>query len=414
MKNIMIEIAKKFGTPVYLLYEDEIIRSCSLFKRILNENFGNKAMPLYACKALSCKYLCRLLKEQGFGLDVSSGGELFTSQASDFPISKVMFHGNNKTKDEIEYAIDLGIYRIVVDNCYELENIMSISEKKRKNVKILVRVRPEIEAFTHKSIQTGGKNSKFGMSFDELTSVINKIKNHSYVELKGLHAHIGSQIFDIKSFEELSEVMIKLYISLIEKFGLNLEDLNLGGGFGVRYLNEGKKLDLQRCISKVSYIIKKRCQEHDVEIPFMYFEPGRSIVAKAGVTLYTVGCVKENDESIHVIVDGSMNDNPRFVLYGAKCLVEDVSKKGIDSDYRMVCVSGRCCESVDIISSNCLIKNPEVGDILAVYCTGAYNFSMSLNYNKFCKPPIILLKNDGTYEEIVRRQTYDDLISCEV
>ena len=410
----MIEIAEEFGTPLYLLYEDEIIRSCSLFKRVLSENFGSRAMPLYACKALSCKYLCKLLEKQGFGLDVSSGGELFTAQTSNFPMNKVMFHGNNKTKNELEYAIDLGVYRIVVDNYCELKNIMSISEEKRKNVKILVRIRPDIEAFTHRSINTGGKSSKFGMSFDELIGVIDKIKSHPYVELKGLHAHIGSQIFDIKSFEKLSEVMIDLYINLIEKFDLKIKDLNLGGGFGVRYLNEGAEFDLRKCMSKMSCIIKQKCKEHNIEVPFMYFEPGRSIVAKAGVTLYTIGCVKENEGNIHVIVDGSMNDNPRFALYGAKYLVENISKKNVDSDYRMVCISGRCCESGDIICSDCLIKNPEVGDILVVYCTGAYNFSMSSNYNKFCKPPIVLVKRNGTCEEIVRRQTYDDLISCEV
>lgn len=410
----MIEIARKFGTPLYLLYEDEIVKSCSSFIKVLNENFGSRAMPLYACKALSCKYLCKLLEKQGFGLDISSGGELFTSEMSNFPMRKVMFHGNNKTKDEIEYAIDLGVYRIVVDNCFELKNIMSISEKKKKNVDILVRIKPDVDAFTHKSIKTGGKGSKFGMSFDELINTIDEIKRHPYVELKGLHAHIGSQIFDIKNFEELSEVMIGLYIDLIKKFDLQLEDLNLGGGFGVRYLNEGEEFNLQKCISNMSYIIKKKCREHSVEVPFIYFEPGRSIVAKAGVTLYTTGCVKKNEENIQVIVDGSMNDNPRCALYGARYLIENISKRDIDVDYRVVCVSGRCCESGDIISPNCLMKDPEVGDILAVYCTGAYNFSMSSNYNKFRKPPIVLVKADGTCEEIVRRQTYDDIVSCEV
>lgn len=410
----MIELSKKFGTPLYLLYEDEIVKSCELFRSVLRENFGEKALAFYACKALSCKYLCKIINEQNLGLDVSSGGELFTASLVGFPMGKVMFHGNNKTEDELEMSIKLGVFRIVVDNLEELEKIEKISNRLKKTVNILIRVRPEVDANTHSSIKTAGRNSKFGMSFNETFYAIKKIIECKYINIKGFHAHIGSQIFDVDSFVNLSEIMINFYINSSKKFNIKLSDLNLGGGFGVGYIKGENDLDLKRCMRKVSEVIKIKCKLENIEIPYIYVEPGRSIIAKAGVTLYTIGCVKRNSENTHVIVDGSMNDNPRFALYGSKYSIENISKKDLNEEYEKVLVSGRCCESGDIISSDCLLKKPSVGDILAVYCTGAYNFSMSSNYNKFCKPPIILIKKNGECKQIVRRQTYEDLVLCEI
>ena len=412
--NDMIELAKKFGTPLYLMFEEEILKSCEKFKSSVEKSFGKNAMILYASKALSCVGLLKIIKNQNLGLDVSSGGELFTAIKAGFPMDRVTFHGNNKSEDELKMAIEYSVSRIVIDNNEEFENLLNLSKKYNRKINILFRINPEVDANTHKSVNTGKVDSKFGITFDQARENIRKIFEQNLVIFKGFHSHIGSQIFDCKDFQKEAETMVRFCSDIKNEFGFEPEELNLGGGFGVKYTDDNPEIDIEDFIFSICLVLKKECDRNRIKMPFVYFEPGRSIVAKAGVTLYTVGCVKKTKNKTYVIVDGSMNDNPRFVLYGSKYRIENISEKNKNSNFEEVVLSGRCCESGDIISDSCFLKNPKRGDIIAVYCTGAYNFSMSSNYNKIPKPPIVLVTKNGEAKVIVRRQSYEDLISCEI
>ncbi|MCL2311449.1 MAG: diaminopimelate decarboxylase [Firmicutes bacterium] len=407
----MIELAKKFGTPVYILNETKIRDSCRKFKYALEKKFGSASMVLYASKALCCGALYRIINSEKLGIDVVSEGELFTAIVSGFPMEKIHFHGNNKSVSELIMGIEHNVGRIVVDNFEELKKLIFLSKDYKKKVNILLRIRPGVEVNTHDSVKTGNSNSKFGFSLNETETVVSMVLASNFLNFKGFHSHIGSQIFEIKSFVDSAKILIDLCYFTKKKFNFEVEEINLGGGFGIKYVEQDRNFDLQRYMTEISEVIKSKCKEFDMKVPFIYIEPGRSIVGEAGTTLYTVGCIKKMfNEKIYVIVDGSMADNPRFALYGSKYFVENITKKDKNCEYDNVTISGKCCESGDIIAEDVSIKEPSVGDILAVHCTGAYNFSMASNYNKLCRPPIVLVKEDGSQELIVKRQKLEDLI----
>lgn len=406
-----VELTKKFGTPLYVMDEDVLRKNCRRYEGLFKKYYHGRGMALYASKALSCIEICRIIKDEGLGLDVVSGGELYTALKADFPVGKIHFHGNNKTVDEITFAIDSGVGRIVVDNVFELEIIDSIARKKGIVVNIALRVKPGITTDTHRFIKTGGVDSKFGFNINngEALEAVKFAKALQNVELRQLHCHIGSQIFDVHPFVKSAETMMKFINDIHRTLMINIPELNLGGGFGVKYTFEDSEFEFERCIKEVCDVVRVRSEQYGIEAPFVYVEPGRSIVGDAGVTLYKVGAIKEIEEiKTYVSVDGGMSDNPRRILYDAEYSIL-IANKVNELNTKVVTVAGKCCESGDIIAENVKIPEPEIGDVVAVLSTGAYNYSMASNYNRLPRPPIVMIK-DKEARTIVKRETYEDLV----
>lgn len=407
------ELAKKYGTPLMLLDEGRIRERCRTYISAMEEYFGSGSMPLLASKALCFKGIYRIAKEEGMSTDIVSPGELYTAAAAGFPMERAFFHGNNKTDADIEYAIESGIGYFVVDNIEEARAISECALSRGIEQKILLRLTPGIDPHTHAAISTGKVDSKFGTSIEtgQAEELIKKVLELRGVRLMGFHCHIGSQIFDIKPFCDAADIMIE-YIAYIKgKLGYEAEMLNLGGGFGVRYTEDDPQIDYRENIRMIAEHIKADCARFDITQPKILMEPGRSIVADAGITLYTVGSVKDiTGYKSYVSIDGGMTDNPRYALYGSAYTVCVASKMEEKED--LICtIAGRCCESGDIIQENVKIARPERGDILAVLVTGAYNYSMASNYNKIPRPPIVMIGNGGEDALAVRRETYADLIN---
>lgn len=407
------ELAKKYGTPLMLMDEERIRNNCRTYIRAMKKYFGENSKPLLASKALCFKGIYRIAKEEGMSTDIVSPGELYTALAAGFPMENAFFHGNNKTDADIEYAMDNKIGYFIVDNAEELDKINSYAETLGVKQKILLRLTPGIDPHTHAAINTGKVDSKFGTSIEtgqaeELIAYVLGLEN---VELCGFHCHIGSQIFDIKPFTDAADIMID-YISYIStKYNTEIKMLNLGGGFGVRYLEEHPHIDYEENIRLISEHIKAHCVSGGVKMPDILMEPGRSIVADAGLTLYTVGSVKTiTGYKSYVSIDGGMTDNPRYALYQSPYTVCTASRM-LEKESFTCTVAGRCCESGDIIQENVTIAKPERGDILAVLVTGAYNYSMSSNYNRIPRPPIVMINKSGEDYVAVRRETYADLVA---
>ncbi|MDR1364754.1 MAG: diaminopimelate decarboxylase [Oscillospiraceae bacterium] len=402
-------LAKKFGTPLYVINENKIRNSCHKFRNALNENYGLNSLVLYASKAFLCIEMCKIINEENLGLDVVSGGEIFTAFKAGFSMEKIYFHGNNKNIDELKMALDLKVGRIVVDNYEEFKKIISLN----RPCNILIRIKPNVDAHTHDSLNTGLEDSKFGFSMQESKSVILQILENQNINLMGFHCHIGSQIFEVNPFIEATNIMMDFIAEINSKLGFTTKELNLGGGFGVKYTKDQPELEINKFISEISKKIKTKSDQLKIKLPFICIEPGRSIIAEAGVTLYTVGTIKRTPNKIFVIVDGSMADNPRFALYKAKHEIINISRKNNIAE-ETVTIAGKCCESGDIIAENIKMPIPKVGDLLVVKCTGAYNFSMASNYNRLCRPAVVLIKENKDFKVIVRKQNYDDLIRCEI
>ena len=406
-----VNLAEKYGTPLYVMDEDLIREHCRTFKTSIEKYYNGKGMACYASKAFSCKAMCKIVKEEGIGLDVVSEGELYTAESVDFPMERVCFHGNNKTDSELKYAIEKKVGRIIVDNIYELERLNKIASEAGVKVNIMFRVKPGIDAHTHDFVKTGQIDSKFGVALEtgEAFEIVKKAISLDNVNLVGLHCHIGSQIFDIDPFVSAAEVMI----GLIEKIKLELSyeiiELNLGGGFGIKYTDEDTPVEYDKYMEKVSVRVKELCAEKNLKLPFILIEPGRSMVAPAGITLYTLGCVKEiPDIRTYISVDGGMCDNPRYALYKSKYDVV-VANKASEPKTELVTIAGKCCESGDLIGEGMSIQKAETGDIIAVLATGAYNYSMSSNYNRIPKPAVVMIRN-GESRVVVKRETLDDVI----
>lgn len=411
----LVETAKKFGTPTYVIDEATIRKNCRKYTDSVKKYYNGNGRVIYASKALSCKYMYKLVNEEGLGIDVVSGGEIYTALSAGFPADKIYFHGNNKTPDELEYALENGVGRIMVDNMLELERIDEIAEKLGVEANVILRITPGIDASTHDFVKTGKIDSKFGAALetgaaDELVSAAVKLKN---ICLRGFHCHIGSQIFDFEPFEHAAEVMMNFVADVKEKYGVVTEELDLGGGFGIRYTEDDNPSDLGEYMNVVSETVKKVAEARNVELPFVIVEPGRSTVAEAGLTLYSVGNIKEIPNiRTYVSVDGGMTDNPRYILYQSKYTVVSAENPLAPRD-KTVTVAGKCCESGDLIGENIQLNDVVPGEIIAVLSTGAYNYSMSSNYNRIPRPPIVVIK-DGKPTEVVRRETYDDMLRCDL
>ncbi|HHW32405.1 MAG TPA: diaminopimelate decarboxylase [Clostridiaceae bacterium] len=410
-----LDLVKEFGTPLYVMDEETIRKSCRFYKDAIDRYYPGKGLILYASKAFCSMAMCKIAEQEGLGIDVVSGGELYTAIKSGFPAEKIFFHGNNKTIEEIELAIENNIGRFIVDNREELQSINSIAKSKGKKIKILFRIKPGIEAHTHDFIRTGQIDSKFGVALEngEAFEIIKIASELDAVEVVGVHCHIGSQIFDIAPYELAAQVMLDFIAELKNKLGIVIKELNLGGGFGIRYLPEHEPIQYDTSIEAVTKFIKSECSKKNLELPLLIFEPGRSIVGPAGITLYTVGAVKDiKGVRKYVSVDGGMTDNPRYALYQSQYDAL-IANKPDAKKVEKVTIAGKCCESGDILVKDIYMPPISSGDILAILATGAYNYSMSSNYNRIPRPPVVLV-NKGKARLIVKREGYEDIIRNDI
>ena len=414
-KNDTVELSKEYGTPLYVLDEDLIRKNCRLYKDAMDKYYGGNGLILFANKAFCSKYTCRLVNEEGLGIDVVSGGELYTAIKADFPMDKVYFHGNNKTVDELCLAVSHGVGHIIVDNIYELTSLNEIAKDAGIVQNIMFRIKPGVDAHTHSFIQTGQIDSKFGVALEngEAYEIIEAASKMSNVRVDGVHCHIGSQIFDIAPFEKAAEVMVNFMGDIKDRLGLELDKLNLGGGYGIRYTEEDDPVPYDEYIKKVSEVVKNTASKRGIKIPMILMEPGRSIVAPAGITLYTVGGVKDiKNVRKYVSVDGGMGDNPRYIMYESEYSAV-VANRANEPSVEKVTIAGKCCESGDILLKDAMMPEIKVGDTLAVLATGAYNYSMASNYNRIPKPAVVAVSN-GEAKVVVKRETYEDLIRNDV
>ena len=406
-----IELAKQYGTPLYVLDENTIRNTCRSYVKSFKNYYDGNGMPLYASKALSCKEICRIINQENLGLDVVSGGEIYTALQADYPMEKVHFHGNNKTPDEIRFALDSKIGKFVVDNLYELNLLNDIASEKNVVANISFRIKPGVDAHTHDFIRTGQIDSKFGFALEtgEAFNAVKEAIKLDNVKLTELHCHIGSQIFDIDPFVAAAEIMIDFIAKIKNELGVVISELNLGGGFGIKYTDKDEPVPYENYMEKVSVAVKSKCKEYGIAIPYIYIEPGRSIVGEAGITLYTAGGKKEiPDIRTYVSIDGGMTDNIRYALYQSEYTVVNASKANKAPDEE-VTIAGKCCESGDLIQENIKVANLEVGDIVAVLSTGAYNYSMSSNYNRIPRPAMVMV-NNGESRLIIKRESYEDIV----
>lgn len=410
-----LELAKEYGTPLYVLDENVIRETCRSYVNSFKKFYDGNGMPLYASKALSCKELCRIAKEENIGLDVVSGGEIYTALQAGFPMEKVHFHGNNKTADEIRFAIESKVGKFVVDNLYELELLDKIAGEMGEKVNISFRIKPGVDAHTHNFIRTGQIDSKFGFALEtgEAFEAVKEAIKLENVSLKELHCHIGSQIFDIDPFVTAAEIMMDFIGKIKNELGVTISELNLGGGFGIMYTSKDEPVPYENYMEKVSVAVKTKSAEYGLPVPFIYIEPGRSVVGEAGITLYTVGGKKEIPNArTYVSIDGGMTDNIRYALYQSDYTVVNASKADKEAD-EIVTIAGKCCESGDLIQEHTKVANIEVGDTLAVLSTGAYNYSMASNYNRIPRPAMVMVK-DGKSRVIIKRESYEDLVRNDI
>jgi diaminopimelate decarboxylase len=410
-----VELAKKYGTPLYLMDENKIREHVRSYKTAMEKYFPKGSVPEFASKAFCAKQIYRIMAEEGIDVDVVSAGEIYTALKAGFPMENCFFHGNNKTDEDIRFAIESGVGFFVADNFEELEAVNRIAGELGKKQDMLLRVTPGIDPHTHKKISTGSEESKFGISIKtgQAMRAVEIINNSENLNFKGLHCHIGSQIFESEPFITAADIMLGFISEIKKSLGVSCDMLNLGGGFGVRYVESDPVIDYGEKISEIAAVLDKMCKEYDIPVPKILMEPGRSIVADAGMTLYTVGSVKEIEGySNYVSVDGGMTDNPRFTLYESKYTVELASKADEEKNF-VATIAGRCCESGDLLAVNVPLPKPKRGDILAVLTTGAYNYSMASNYNRIPRPPVVMIK-DGQDYLAVRRETLEDICALDI
>ena len=409
----LVELAEKYGTPLYVLDEETIRAVCRDYKKAFAKY--PKIHMMYASKALCVSAVTKILDNEGFGFDTVSAGEIYTVYKAGVDMSHVLFNGNNKSFDELSLALDLGVGRISVDNFFELALLNEIAQSKNKTVDILLRITPGIECHTHEYIQTGHLDSKFGFDLTQIDEAVELILNeYKNLKIHGLHAHIGSQIFETSIYPDEIEILVKEIARLDKKFGLKLDEINLGGGIGVKYTDFDNPPSIYDIGNLAVEKLFESVEKYGIDFPTVFLEPGRSIISTAGVTLYTVGSSKQVPHGKkYVAVDGGMADNPRPGMYQAMYSAEIVNKKEGDVPCETVTIAGRYCESGDILIPEIDLPQLCEGDILCVYNTGAYNYSMASNYNKVTKPAMVLVNNSQS-DIIINRETLDDLISKEV
>lgn len=410
-----VSLAGKYGTPLYVIDEDKVRRSMRKFREIMQKYFPAGSRVLYASKALSYVDIYRVAASEGLGADVVSSGEIYTALKGGLPGSAMYFHGNNKTDEDIEYALGAGVGTFVADCREELEYLDAAARRMGKKQDVLLRITPGIDPHTHKKVVTGSVDSKFGTPIEtgqayELVRFALGLKN---ITLRGFHSHIGSQIFDSGPFSDAAEIMMRFIADLSEKLGYTAEYLNLGGGYGVTYTEDRADLDADRVLREISEKLTGLAGEFGIEVPKIIIEPGRALVAAAGVTLYTVGSVKTiPGYRTYVSIDGGMPDNPRYALYQSDYTALIASKAAEPASQR-VTIAGRCCESGDLIQENAPLQSCRRGDILAVLVTGAYNYSMASNYNRIPRPAMVSVSG-GRDRLVVRRESFEDLVRNEL
>ena len=409
-----VELAEKYGTPLYLMDEDKIREHVRAYKTAMAEYFPKGSMPEFASKAFSCKQIYRIMAEEGIDIDVVSPGEIYTAVKAGFPMGNSFFHGNNKSDEDIRFAIENKVGCFVVDGEDELFALDSIAGEMGIKQNVLLRITPGIDPHTHKKISTGSVDSKFGTAIEtgqamEITKKALALKN---INLCGFHCHVGSQVFDPQPFTDASEIMLEFIADVRDSLGYTAEILNLGGGLGVRYTKDDPEIDYGEKIKEIAEIIGSQCEKLNLPVPKILMEPGRSLVADAGMTLYTVGSVKEiTGYKNYVSIDGGMTDNPRYTLYESPYTVILASRANDEKDYTAT-VAGRCCESGDLIQEDVKMPKPARGEILAVLTTGAYNYSMASNYNRVGRPPVVMLNSKQDYIA-VRRETLKDICALD-
>ncbi|MEW9121491.1 MAG: diaminopimelate decarboxylase [Thermotaleaceae bacterium] len=404
------ELAKKFGTPLYVLSESMIKERCSEIRRDFINKYKN-VRAVYAGKAFLTMAMCKIIEREDLGLDVVSGGELYTAIKAGFPMERIIFHGNNKTFEELQLGVENQVGRFVVDNLYELDLLQAIAKEQNKKASILFRVSPGVQGKTHKYISTGQKDSKFGIPLDMgiITAAIKKAMDYSHIELMGFHFHLGSQLFENDIYVMGIKAIIELMKFAQAEFGFITKELNVGGGFGIYYTQADQPKPLTFFVDRVMETVHEKCAKADLPLPQIIIEPGRWIVGEAGITLYTIGVVKDIPGiRTYVSIDGGMPDNPRPALYDAKYEALVVNKMDQPLS-ETVTLAGKCCETGDILIWDLKVPKIESGDTLAVLSTGAYNYSMASNYNRIPRPAVVLLSN-GKAEIIVERETYEDVL----
>ena len=407
-----VEMLKKYGSPLYLMDEARLRHNCRIYVDSMKKYFGENAMPLLASKANSFKQIYRIANEEGMGTDVVSSGELYTAKSAGFPLEKAYFHSNNKTDADISYGMECGIGYFVADNEEEICSIDRIAKEKGIVQKILIRLTPGIDPHTYEAVATGKVDSKFGSAIitGEAERIFNIAMSKENIELCGFHCHVGSQVFDSDVYIAAAQTMLSFIADMKKKYGFVTKELNLGGGYGVRYTESDPVIDIPANIKLVSETLNSICKELCIELPAIRMEPGRSIVADAGLTLYTAGSVKRIPEyKNYVSVDGGMPDNPRYALYKSSYTVVCANKMNEKCDF-LCSVVGRCCESGDILQENVYLPSSvERGDVIAVLTTGAYNYSMASNYNRIPRLPIIMVNGKCGDYIAVKRESFEDI-----
>ena len=406
------DLIQKYGSPLYILDETTLKKSCKAYKKALEKYYPGESLPIYASKANSSLFMSSLVASEGFGLDAVSEGELLTAIKGGVPNEKIVFHGNNKSDQEIEFALKHKI-KVVIDNDHDLKRLGKISESMKSDLEVMIRFTPGIECHTHEYIRTGSFDSKFGFGLEYLETLFKEISNMNYLKLIGLHAHIGSQIFELDPHKDLGEIMVNV-MAKAKNFGHKIKELNVGGGLGIKYIEEDDPPSIENWIKTISLSIIKACEINRLELPILMCEPGRSIVSSAGVTIYKIGSFKEVPGiRTYLSVDGGMSDNPRPITYQSKytaCLVNNPLNNNSKSKYT---VAGKHCESGDVLFKELELGNCKTGDLICVFGTGAYNNSMSSNYNRIPRPAALLVCN-GEAEIIQKRESPYDLLKYDV
>ena len=408
-------LAAEFGTPLYVLDEDVIRRNCRTYVNAMHACFGPESAPLYASKALCFKGIYPLVQSEGLCVDVVSPGEIYTALAAGFPASKMFFHGTNKTDGDIEYGVKSGIGHFVVDNLNELEVLNRTAAEAGVTQKVLLRLTCGLDPHTLEAINTGKVDSQFGVPIDtgQAYEFVKTALDCGNIEVAGFHSHVGSQIFESDSFNRQVEILTGFAAKVRDELGYTIRVLNIGGGFGVRYTEKDPVSDIPARIREVADHLNAALEANDFALDAVYMEPGRSIVADAGVTLYQTGGVKEvKGYRNYVTVDGGMTDNPRYALYKSEYTVLNASRADEKADYECT-IAGRCCESGDRIAENIFMARPERGDIIAVLTTGAYNYAMASNYNRVPRPAMVMIA-DGKARLVVKRESYEDMMRNEL
>ena len=406
------DLVRKYDSPLYVLDEITLRNSCRAYKKALEKYYPGPSLPIYASKANSSIFMSNLIASEGFGLDAVSEGELLTALKGGVPNEKIVFHGNNKSDKEIEFAIKNNI-KVIVDNDHDLKRLEEISNSFNHDIEIMVRFTPGIECHTHEYIRTGSFDSKFGFGIESLGRLFEVISKTKHIKLTGLHAHIGSQIFELDPHNDLGKIMVNVILQA-KDFGHNIKELNVGGGLGIKYTEEDDPPSIDEWIKTVSLSVVKACDKNNLNLPILMCEPGRSIVSTAGVTIYKIGSFKEVPGiRTYLSVDGGMSDNPRPITYQSNysaCLVNNPLNSNSKNKYT---VAGKHCESGDVLFKELELGDCKTGDLICVFGTGAYNNSMSSNYNRIPKPAAILVCN-GEAEIIQKRESPHDLLKYDV